>query len=124
MIAEVEPLGNVFRGIPGESPAAPVWSFEDPTPRDPKARTGMFTCPVSAIPGEVWDLLRLWNECRLVGMAPVPGGWLDQPAGVRRSFPLFSAEYQTILRRQGQGGAERTAMMVAGAMLQGLFGKG
>lgn len=120
---ELEPLGNVFRGVKGET-HAPVWGVDYPTAKDPKNRLSLWTCPVSAIPKEAWDVFLLWNESRLIGLPVVAGGLLDQPAIVRLAFPVFAQEYLAMRRRQGDSGAESTALMVASAMLQGLFGTG
>lgn len=119
----IEPLGNVLKAVPGET-TAPVWSFDDPQPGQPKAKTMVFTCPVSAVPKDVWDLLQLWQESRLMGLPVVAGGLEDQPAGVRASFPFFYAEHAIYRQRTGASGSEQTAVMVATAMLQGMFGKG
>jgi hypothetical protein len=102
----------------------PVWSVDYPTTKDPKHKLALWTCPVSAVPEEVWDMFRLWNECRLIGLPPVAGGVLDQPAMVRKAFPVFAQEYLAFRRRQGDSGAESTGMAVAAAIIQGMFGGG
>ena len=117
----IEPLGNVFKAIPKKTPT-PVWSFSDPTAQDPKAKTMVFTCPKSAVPDAVWELFSLWNESRLMGLPVRAGGLEDQPVAVRTAFPIFQHEYQVHQIRSGSGGAEQTAVRVAGMMLQGLFG--
>jgi hypothetical protein len=117
----IEPLGNVFRPIPGET-SSPVWSFADPTSADAKGSTALFTCPVSAVPEDVWKLFMLWNECRLMGLPPKGGGFLDQPLAVQKAFPVFQHEFNAYRRRSGDSGSERTATMVATMMLAGIFG--
>lgn len=54
----------------------------------------MLQCPVSAIPDEVWQLLALWWQCKLTGMHPMQGGFMEQPAIIRLAFPLFEAEHR------------------------------
>lgn len=116
-----EEWGNVFAPDPAR-PTAPVYSYG---PSQGKARTRdvMFTCPVSAIPAEVFDLLSLWNECRLLGLPPVAGGVLDQPMAIRVSFRIFAREWDHASQGQRTAGAEFAAATATMATLQALFGK-
>jgi hypothetical protein len=62
----------------------------------------VFTCPVSAIPDVVWQLLDLWLSCRSMKALPLAGGVLDQPYVVRRAWPMFEAAIAPYERRQNQ----------------------
>lgn len=82
----------------------------------------MLTCPVSAIPGPIWELLALWWQSKLLGMPLVAGGFMDQPAIVRLAFPIFEGEH----RRADQGNQDHrqqgNAMMAAAAMARAMGG--
>jgi hypothetical protein len=109
-IVRVEPLGNVFTAP--KSGAVPVFTF-GPEGGDKEL---LFTCPVSAIPMGVWQLVQLWNRCRLMGVLPVAGGFLDQPMPIQIAFPVLWAEF----KKAGGGGDAATLMAMA--MMKG--GKG
>ena len=81
----------------------------------------MFTCPQSAIPEEVWQLLALWNACRLGKTLPKAGGLLDQPVWVQRYFPLFDAAHREATVGQGNT-AEQAAMLAVGTMMKAIGG--
>ena len=51
----------------------------------------MFTCPRSAIPEEVWQLLMVWEDCRLLGLAPPKLTPL-----VRVAFRAFAREQERL----------------------------
>lgn len=115
----VDELGGVFSPIPG-SPIRLVYSVGHP---DAKTKDPMFTCPVFAIPQGVFELLGLWNECRLLGVLPRAGGLLDQPLSVRKSFAVFATEWEKVEGRRGQSGAAASAGMAAAAVLKAAFGR-
>lgn len=69
----------------------------------------VFTCPVSAIPDQVWQLVDLWLTCRAMKGLPYVGGVLDQPYVVRRAWPLLEAAIAPLEREQ-QAGEQMTAM--------------
>lgn len=117
-VSAIEPLGGVFAPIPGQ-PIRVVYSYGHP---ESKTKTPMFQCPVSAIPGEVWELLALWYSCHALGVLPYGGGFLDQPLIVRRAFPIFATEWRTVeAQRQASGGGQAAAM-AAGLALKAVFG--
>ncbi len=103
----IEPLGGVFAPIPGKV-IRPAWTY-GPATGAAKARSVMFTCPVSAIPELAFDLLELWFDCRRVRALPVAGGWLDQPLVVRRSFPVFEAEMQAVEQQRAASAPQQAA---------------
>ena len=106
-IGRIEYLGGVFTAP--KQGALPVFT----TGADgDKQRELLFTCPVSAIPAGVWQIVQLWNRCRLLGVLPVAGGFMDQPRVVQIAFPVLQAEWT----RAG-GAADATA--VALAMMKG-----
>ncbi len=119
LIETVDPCGGVFANIPGR-PMRPVWALG---PKDAKVKSDlMFTCPVSAIPAMAWDLLALWQNCRLMKLPPVAGGFVDQPLMVQRSFPIFEQEQERRQRVAGAAGGAETAALAAGAALKAVFG--
>ena len=115
VIERVDNAGGVFTPVPGK-PITLAYSWGPKTGKG-QTRSVMLTCPVSAIPDEVWTLLALWWQCRLMRMAPVPGAFLDQPLMVRRAFPVFEMEYLGVERSQAAHGQQAVAQMsVIGAM--------
>lgn len=114
----VDELGGIFTPIPG-TPIRIAYSVGHP---DAKSKDPMFQCPKSAIPVEVFELLGLWNECRLLGVLPRSGGLLDQPQVVRRSFVTFANEYAKVDNAKGQGLAAATAGLAAASVLKAAFG--
>jgi hypothetical protein len=112
--------GNVFTPDPTR-PSVPAYSY-GPAQGKAKTRNVMFTCPVSGIPEPVIALLELWNECRLMGLPPVQGGLLDQPLSVRKSFPIFTREYEAATARERAAGSHLAASAATMATLQALFG--
>ena len=114
----MDPLGGVFAPIPGH-PIRLAYAVGHP---DAKARIPMFTCPVSAIPGGIFELLGLWNECRLLRVLPRAGGLLDQPQIVRRAFAVFASEWATVEAGQSSQGAATVAALAAGSVLKAAFG--
>lgn len=77
----------------------------------------MFTCPVSAIPPWVHELLAMWHACRSMRTLPRAGGYADQPYIVRRTFPIFEAEMAQVERRQqGAASSALVSTMVAGLL--------
>lgn len=116
----VDELGGVFSPIPGQ-PVRVVYSFGHP---EGKSREPMFTCPVSAIPSEAFELLGLWNDCRLLGVLPRAGGLLDQPEIVRRSFVVFAHEWRKIDQGNQNQGLAATAGLAAASVLKAAFGGG
>lgn len=103
----VDPGGGVFVAVTGKG-QRPAFSFGQGAQKDV-----LFTCPQSAIPDEVWDIVDLWNRCRLTGVLPAAGGLLDQPGVVQRFFPVLNAEYQAVTHRQGGPEAMAMAMLTA-----------
>lgn len=73
----------------------PVYPFG----RGPRAGV-LYTCPVSAIPEVVWDVLSLWASWRAFRVLPRAGGFLDQPMVVQRYFPVLEAE-RAVAERAG-----------------------
>lgn len=110
--------GGVFVPIPGQ-PVRVVYSVGHP---DAKSKAPMFTCPVSAIPSGVFELLGLWNECRLMKVLPRAGGLLDQPQIVRRSFAVFASEWGTVEAGNASQGTATAAALAAGSVLKAAFG--
>lgn len=82
----------------------------------------LYQCPVSAIPVGVWQLLKLWWHCRLVGLPPVAGGFLDQPEMVQLAFPIFEAQQRAIDANRQVTGAQHAAGMAVAAMTKVLHG--
>jgi hypothetical protein len=119
-VITVDELGGIFTPIPG-TPIRIAYSFGHP---DAKAKTPMFTCPISAIPMAVFDLLALWNECRLLRVLPVAGGLLDQPQIVRKAFPIFANEWATVESANGQNSTLAASGAAAAAVLKAAFGGG
>lgn len=120
VLKTTDQCGGVFAAIPGKS-LRPAYSVG---PKDGKAGTArdvMLTCPISAIPDRIWDLLNLWQSCRLMRTLPVAGGFEDQPFWVRYSFPIFEACQRSV---DGGGGAEDAAMLAVGTMMKALFPSG
>ncbi len=101
--------------IPAQGITRPVVSLGPP---GAKVTTPIFTCPVSAIPDAVRDLIELWWACRSMRVLPRSGGLLDQALVVQRSFPILEREYQAVEREHG---AAQSASGVAAAMSM-LFG--
>lgn len=116
LLKTVDPTGGVFASVPGKR-LKPAWSFGNPKAA---ARDVMFSCPVSAIPAEVFDLLILWQNCRLTRTLPVAGGFLDQPSIVQRVFPIFETEMRGT-EQQG-GNAEEAAALAVGAVVKMMGG--
>ncbi len=119
-VITVDELGGVFTPIPGQ-PIRVVYSVGHP---ESKSKDPMFTCPVSAIPTEAFELLSLWNECRLLGVLPKAGGLLDQPQIVRRSFVIFASEWRKVDQGNQNQGAAATAGLAAASVLKAAFGGG
>lgn len=113
MLHEIDPAGGVFSQIPGK-PLRPVFTFGMQKGDRPNTNV-MLTCPVSAVPKEVWDLLALWYQCRLTRTMPLAGGFLDQPLMVRRGFPIFEAEMQAW--EADHGGPQKAAALAVGAVM-------
>lgn len=117
-VTKVDEWGGVFSPIPGQ-PVRVVYSVGHP---DAKSKDPMFACPISAIPQEVFELLGLWNECRLLGVLPLSGGLLDQPLAVRKSFVIFASEWAKVEGAKAQTGAAATAGLAAASVLKAAFG--
>lgn len=115
---KVDPGGAVFVPIPGKA-ARPAYGYGR---KDGASRSVLFTCPVSAIPDQVFELLGLWHECRLMGVLPLAGGWLDQPSGVRRAFPIFQQE-QRHVDQAAKGNPQDVAALTAAMTLKAAFGR-
>jgi hypothetical protein len=108
LVERIDLTGGVFEPNAKAGVNRPVFVFGDGD-----AKTPVFTCPVSAIPRAVWELLELWLQCRGMNALPVAGGVLDQPVTVRRAFPVFAAEHET---RQRMTRANDTAQLLAAVM--------
>lgn len=117
-VVRVDELGGVFAPIPGQ-PVRVAYSVGHP---DAKSKAPMFTCPVSAIPDGVFEVLGLWNDCRLLKVLPRAGGLLDQPQIVRRSFTVFASEWATVEAGQTSQGTATAAALAAGSVLKAAFG--
>lgn len=114
----MDTLGGIFSPIPGQ-PIRVVYSVGHP---DSKSKDPMFSCPVSAIPAEAFDLLGLWNECRLLRTLPKAGGLLDQPQIVRRSFVIFANEWSKVDAGNANTGTATAAGLAAASVLKAAFG--
>lgn len=101
----VEQYGGVF--APLKSATRPVFWFGRGQVKD-----AVFTCPVSAIAPEIWDLLELFFQCRAMGALPFAGGALDQPIVVRRVWPILEAE----MRASEQQAAAQNQAALLGMM--------
>lgn len=115
---QTDELGGVFAALPGH-PIRVAYTVGHP---DAHTRVPMFTCPVSAIPEGVFELLGLWNECRLLKTLPLAGGLLDQPQIVRRSFAVFASEWTTVEAGNASQGTATAAALAAGSVLKAAFG--
>jgi hypothetical protein len=82
-----QPGGGVFAPIKEKGITTPAWMYGHGS-----AQTPIFTCPVSAIPAEVFDLYEIWIRCRMLRVLPHAGGYLDQPWIVQYAWPLFEDE--------------------------------
>jgi hypothetical protein len=109
-------LGGVFAPVPGKA-QRPVYTAAGEGAKEPLL---LFTCPTSAIPTDVWDLLHLWIGCRTLRLPPVAGGFLDQPKLVQAAFPIFESLMQAQEANRAQAG---TAAAMAGAVAT-VFGGG
>lgn len=116
IFTKVDTGGAVFAPVHGKA-AARVYQYGPP---DAKERPTMFTCPVSAIPEEVFELLIVWQACRLTHSLPMAGGLLDQPVWVQRYFPILDAEQEKADARKGS--SEQAAMVAAGTVMKMLQG--
>lgn len=118
-------LGNVFRNVPGGQ-LIPCYSYGPKG--ESKNRTPMLTCPVYAIPDQIFEVLKLYHECRVFGIAPRAGGVEDQPWLARKAFPVFAAEMDKITMRRDYHIAEQASMAGGAAasmtVMKALFGKG
>lgn len=116
-VREIDPCGGVFVAVPEQGITRPVTSVGPP---GAKTLTPVFTCPVSAIPDAVRDLIDLWWACRSVHVLPKAGGFMDQPLIVQRAFPILEREYGVVERDQ------RAAESATGAaaMMSTMFGGG
>jgi len=108
----------VFTPFPNQ-PIRVIYSFGHP---EAKAKVPMFTCPMFAIPGDVFELLGLWNECRLLKVLPKAGGLLDQPQIVRRSFSIFTNEWAKVDASNANTGTATAAGLAAASVLKAAFG--
>lgn len=128
---QIERHGNVFYPAPvkaGQSPLSIAYSY-GPEPIGKKQtgvspKTPIWTCPVYAVPSEVFDLLQLFHECRLFHLPPVQGGLLDQPLMVRRSFPVFEQEMLRVEATHDSVRAQHAALATGAAIMGAMFGKG
>lgn len=109
-----DPSGAVFAPALERGITTPIYSFggADGSPiKDP-----VFTCPVSAIPDEVWTLLDLFLTCRAMKALPKAGGVLDQPYVVRRSWPVMEAEVAPMERRMDAAASMGATAALLGAI--------
>jgi hypothetical protein len=86
LIERWDQQGGVFALVPGKQLRV-AYSYGPEGDQKP-----MWTCPQSAIPIEVFQLLIVWQACKTMGTLPVAGGLLDQPVWVQRYFPVFETE--------------------------------
>ena len=93
VIVDVDRCGAVFQAVQGKG-LRPAYSFGAGDAKDV-----MFTCPVSAIPDDVWHLVAVWNACRLTKTLPMPGGLLDQGIAVS---DLFLDPGQSVVETRGR----------------------
>jgi hypothetical protein len=84
---KTEPGGGVFYPLPEKGLKSPVWTYG--TNERPIV---IYTCPVSAIPIEVWSLYVLWVGFKRLAVLPMAGGLCDQPEIVVKAFLLFEDE--------------------------------
>lgn len=111
-------MGGVFVAVEGAR--RPVYSAGPPKGAH---NLVLFTCPVSGLPPEVWDLLVLWWNCRLMKCLPFAGGFLDQPVTVRDSFPIFEAQFRGVEAVHGQDGAMQAAQVAVLGMVAAMAGR-
>ncbi len=113
-VEDVEPLGGVFVPLAKKRIRTALWKCGEG-----RSELAFYTCPVSAIPDDVYRLLELWYRCHTLGALPVAGGVLDQPLVVQHTFPIFAAEHAAVDRERQMTGQ---AMAVTGALAR-LFGR-
>ncbi len=111
----IDRCGGVFVPSAECGVKVPVYAMGFP---DSAAKDPVFTCPVSAVPDSVWQLLGLWRECRAFRALPLPGGVCDQPVSVRRAFPVF----ERLARFEEEQRQAALAMAGQVAMLRSIFG--
>lgn len=113
VVKRLESTGGVLHPLLKLGVTRPIWMFGHGS-----VQTPVFTCPVSAVPAAVWDLLDLWFTCRAMRALPKAGGVLDQPLSVRKSFPVFEAEHEVVLRRRRANDSVTTMAAVLGRSQQ------
>lgn len=116
-------LGGVFAPVVG----AGQWTVYNCGPKEGTAVANqllLYQCPVSAIPAEIWDLLHLWWSCRLTGLPPKPGGFLDQPMIVQLTFPIFEGIMQSVEATRRATGAQQAAGAAVAGMAKLMMGGG
>jgi hypothetical protein len=104
-------LGGVFAPALERNVITPVYGYGDGRVQDP-----VFTCPVSAIPDAVWQIVDLWLTCRAMKALPIAGGVLDQPLVVQRAWPVLEAAIAPLERRQSQDGQVAAMASMLGAV--------
>jgi len=126
VLKSVDRLGGVFRPVvgKGQRPAYTCGPKVDGKAAADPDQLLLFQCPVSAIPGEVFDLLALWWSCRMTGLPPVAGGFLAQPEIVRRTFPIFEALMRGVETSRQANGPHQAAGLAVAAMTKVLMGGG
>lgn len=115
-VHRIDLQGGIFTAVQGKR-QRPSYSFGP----DGDGRQVMFQCPVSAIPFVVWQVLSLWNSCRLLNTLPEGGGLLDQSVEVQRFFPILNAEMASVQGNKGNT-AEQAAMLAVGTMMKAMTG--
>lgn len=120
MIEDLDTGGGLFTPVPGAG-QRPVYRMGPDQAKEPQL---VFQCPVSAIPEEVWKLLVLWWQCRLLGCLPVQGGFEDQPVMVRRAFPIFEQEQRAVELGRSLTGPQEAAALAVGAVFKMMHGGG
>lgn len=123
LVKRIEHQGGVFAPVNGKGmrPAYVCGPKDGKLEGDPLI---LYTCPTSAIPVEIWQLLNLWWACRLAGLPPVAGGFLDQPVMVQFAFPIFEAQMRAIEQSRQVNGQQQAAGMAVAAMTKVLTGGG
>lgn len=117
---DLEPLGGLFTPVPDEGLIQPAYVWgpkEEGKKATVRVGTFLWQCPVSAIPGAVWDLLDLWWELRLLRLQPER--WTPL---LRVAFLVFESE----LKRAdpGHSAPEAAAALAVGAMVKLMGGGG
>jgi hypothetical protein len=113
----VDRCGGVFVPDQARGLVTPQYTYGAPGAR---TLTPIFSCPVSTIAPEHWNLLELWRMSRDLRTPVKAGGLVDQPTSVLASFPFFELEDR---RTNGSSDSSAIATGVATAFAAIMGGK-